>query len=334
MVLACLLLAAPVLGHVPGFPADNDAPERAVEVPDAVKSWSFYDRVGDGGARYYRFSLAEGERLRAGTFTPLAGAFTPSLVLASPSLNESDDVPPGVVVPEGMGVVVIEGDRPGTASYEPFAPSANYHTATVDRRVPADATFLLAVYEPANRSGPAGVTVGFAEEFSLGEYLTVPFDLLRVHQWEGQPLAIVVGPYLLAIAAGGAILARRRRIQSRSPDRVLGAAGGLLVAASGVTTAVQMALALSRTGPTASAIVTAIFVLVPLLAGGWATLAAWRGEGPLPARTRVGFLVVAVAGLVTWAGYLVGPAALGVAAIAGPAIAGRWVGSDDGSGRV
>jgi hypothetical protein len=324
-VVACLLLllaAAPVLAHVPAFPEDNTAPERAVVVPDAVKSWSFYDTLGTGGATYYRLSLAAGQRLRLGTFTPLAGSFTPSMVLMSPSLPAADRVPPGVTVPGGMGAVVVEGDRPGQASYEPFAPSANYHTASVDRPVDADATYLLAVYEAANRSGPVGVTVGSAESFSLAEYLLVPFDLVRTHVWAGQHPLVAVGPFFLTLLVGGAVVGRRRReARSWSLERLVIFGAGLTVLGSGANTAVQMGLALARTGPTAGALVTAVFVVVPVACGGWALWLARRRAGGFTIRTRVGLAVAGLAALATWAGFLVGPALLLAVAL----VPRRWV---------
>jgi len=57
----------------------------------------------------------------------------------------------------------------------------NYHTVSVDRTVEEDGVYLLAVYAPRNASGPVGVTIGYEEEFSPTEYLTVPFDLVRIH---------------------------------------------------------------------------------------------------------------------------------------------------------
>ncbi|MFB6184014.1 MAG: hypothetical protein ABEI96_05610 [Haloarculaceae archaeon] len=183
--LVIALAATPALAHVPAFPADNTAPDRALGVPDAAKSWAFYDRLERGQVRYYRLRLDAGQRLRIGIYTPSPGPLTPSVVLLSRALDDREPVPPGVTVPPGMGTDVVEGERPASASYEPFAPSANYHTVDVDRSVDDGGTYLLAVYDPRNASGPVGVAVGYEEEFTPTEYLRVPFDLVRVHVWEG-----------------------------------------------------------------------------------------------------------------------------------------------------
>ena len=313
-VLAVVLVAAPAAAHVPTFPDDNTSPDRAVAVPDAVKSWSFYDRLEPGQVRYYRFSLDAGQRLRVGTFTPAGGRFTPSVVLLSPALNGTDAVPPGVTVPEGMGAEVVAGERPDGPAYEPFAPSANYHTVGIDRAVETDRTYLVAVYELANRSGPVGVAVGSAERFSPVEYATVPFDLVRTHTWAGQHPLVAVGPWLLTVLAGLALF--RRRLARRAPDvapvavRYATGAAGLLVVASAAKTLLQMGIALAATGPTPGALVTAVFVVVPAVCGGWTIGVALRRPIAFSPRTRAGLAVAGVVALATWAGFLVGPGLL------------------------
>lgn len=313
-LLALLLLVSPALAHVPTFPADNTSPDRAVVVPDAAKSWSFYDRLEPGQARYYRFSLEAGQRLRVGTFTPAASGFTPGFVLLSPAIEGTDDVPAGVVVPEGMGARVVAGERPESASYEPFGPSANYHTAALDRPVETDTTYLLAVYEPADRAGQVGVALGYREQFSPTEYLTVPFDLVQTHLWEGQSPLLVYGPWMVTLL-GGVALAWRREYEglARPFAKWLGVAA-LLVGGTGVSAAMQMGLALAKTGPTASALVTAVFVVVPVLGGGW-VLWRLRDGLELTARTRVGLALVGVTALVTWAGFLAAPVVVLLAAV-------------------
>lgn len=317
VALTVLLLAAPVLAHVPSFPSDNTSPERAVVVPDAVKSWSFYDRLGEGEVKYYRFSLAAGDRLLVGAFTPVAGEFTPSLVVMSESLPEGDEVPPGVVVPDGMGAIVVEGSRPDGAGYEPFAPSANYRTAGLSRPVDADTTYLVAVYDPQNRSGPAGFTVGYAEDFSAVEYATVPFDLVRTHLWAGQHPLVAVGPVFLTVFVGlGALWRRQPDAVVSSPARLLLVVAGLLILGSGVNTLVQMGVALSATGLTPAALVTAAFVVIPVAIGGWVVRRALRDENLLTVWTRAGLVVAGGLALATWAGFIVAPVVVLGAAVA------------------
>ncbi|WP_276239770.1 hypothetical protein [Halobaculum marinum] len=86
--------------------------------------------------------------------------------------------------------------------------------------------------------------------------------------------------------------------------------------ASGVNTLVQTGLTLAATGPTAGALVTAAYIVVPAICGGWAIRVAGRSQGRFDARTRVGLAVAGLAALVTWAGFLVGPVLLIAAAVA------------------
>jgi len=316
VVLALAFLATPALAHVPAFPGDNTSPERALAVPDAAKSWSFYDRLERGQAKYYRVTLEDGQRLRFGAFTPSGGEFTPSVVLMSESLNRTDRVPSGVSVPEGMGAAVFEGERPDVATYEPFTPSVNYHTVSVDRTVEEDGVYLLAVYAPRNASGPVGVTIGYEEEFSPTEYLTVPFDLVRIHLWEGQHPLVVAGPWLVTLVGGAALLRVRQRDGLTRPVIRYGLIGAAaLVLGTGVSALVQMGLALSSIGPTAGMLVTAAFVAVPVVCGGWVLRFALRDDFVLGFRTRIGLAVAGAASLVTWAGFIVGPAVLLLAAV-------------------
>ena len=316
IVLALLLVATPALAHVPEFPGDNTSPEQALVVPDAAKSWSFYDHVEGGQVKYYRLTFVAGQRLRFGTFTPSGGSFTPSVVLMSESLNSSDRVPTGVTVPEGMGTVVFDGERPDAATYEPFTPSANYHTVGVDRTVEEGGVYLLAIYEPRNASGPVGVTVGYEEEFSPTEYLTVPFDLVRIHLWEGQHPFLVAGPWFVTFLGGVALLHTQRRGNRRRPLIRYGViSAALLVLGTGVSTIVQMGLALVATGPTSGLLVTAVLVVVPATSGAWVLRIGLRDDFVSEPRTRVGLGIAGVASLVTWAGFIVGPAVMLLAAV-------------------
>ena len=322
VVLVLTFVATPALAHVPAFPGDNTDPDRALAVPDATKSWSFYDRLERGQVKYYRLTLRDGQRLRFGTFTPANSEFTPSVVLMSESLNRTDRVPSGMTVPEGMGAVVFEGDRPDTATYEPFTPSANYHTVSVERTVEEDGVYLLAVYASGNASGPVGVTIGYEEEFSPTEYLTVPFDLVRIHLWEGQHPLVVAGPWLVTLLGGAVLLHVRRRDDWTVPMMCYGLIGAAtLVLGTGVSALVQVGIALSSIGPTAGMLVTAVFIAVPAVCGAWVLRCALRDDLVMGFRTRIGLAVAGVASLVMWAGFIIGPAVLLLAAV----VPTRWI---------
>jgi hypothetical protein len=311
VLLAFLLLASPVLAHVPDFPSDNTTPERAVEVPEPVKSWAFYDSLGDGDVKYYRVELQAGDPFHVGTFTPQSRNFTASIVVMSQALETTDPVPPGVTLPADMGATVVQGDRPRTPSYEPFTPSANYHTASFDQQVDSERTSLIAVYEPANRTGPVGVTIGTREEWTPAEFLSIPFDRVRVHRWEGQHPLLVIGPFLLIVLAGVGLVRRRWQEEwEQIPIRIALVVAGLVTVGSGVNTAVQLALALTKTGLTVGALLTTAFVLVPIVGGSWVLGLCRRPACRLTLPTRVGLAVTGIFTLLTWAGFLLGPGIL------------------------
>jgi len=324
VLLAVALLVTPVAAHVPSDPGDNDSPAEALTVTDAAKSWSYYDDIDGGGAQYYRVTVEPDERLRVSAFTPVDGRFTPSLVVMAPGI-EGRDAPPGVTVPEGMGAVVVEGERPDTPGYEPFGPSANYGTAALERDTSSRTTYLVALYEPANRSGPAGLAVGYRETFTPAEYAALPFSLVETHLWEGQHPVVAVGPFVVAVVGGGALLARGTGSVADTVGGYALGVGGLLVAAGAVNTLVQIGIALAATGPSAGALVTAVYVVVPGICGWWALRVARRPTAEMDARTRVGLAVAGLVALGTWAGFVVGPALIAAVAV-GPRRVLGWPG--------
>lgn len=310
LVTCCIvLLAAPVLAHVPAFAADNTSPETAHRISDADKSWSVYDRLEGDRVTYYEFERSAGDRLFAGLFTTSDGPFTPSLVVMGPGIEgDGEDVPDRVRVPEGTNATVIDGQKAGP-SYEPFTPAANYRTVDFDRRVDEGGRYVLAVYEPDRQSGAVGVIVGHQEEFGPLEYATVPFDLVRVYLWEGDHPLLVFGP-IAAVLLAGLSYARQRRERDgweRAWLRYPLAFAASLMLGTAATMFLEMVLALAVTGPAATAVVTAILVVVPAGLGGWLLWAVTRPGFELERRIRIGLFVVGLGGIVSWGGLVVGP---------------------------
>jgi hypothetical protein len=316
--LTLLLVAVPALAHVPEFPDNNTSPDRAVHVDDPLKSWSFYDSLNGEQARYYNLHYSKGEEISVSAFTPGESKFTPSIVLMSPAFEGTEGVPDHVTVPEGMGTVVVEGDRPQSAEYEMFAPSASYRTAEFERPAPANGHYLVAVYDEQKRSGQVGVVVGTREAFTANEYLTVAFDRVRTHLWEGQHPLVVLGP-MFGTLVGGMALLRSRQPEDRDWKQTLAryglGAGALLIVGTGVNTLVQTGIALRKSGFTLAVLVTAFYILLPLLAGGAVFRYVLRDRFLLSTRTRVGLAVAGLVSLATWAGLLLGPAIFFAAAL-------------------
>lgn len=332
LVLGLAAVAAPALGHVPAFAADNDDPGNATYVDDSAKSWSFYDRVDANESAYYRTYLEAGDRLQVSTFVPRDDGRRPGFVVLSPALNGTAGVPAHVEVPEGYGARVVEPSGRPRAEYEPFTPAALYRSAELNVTVDTAGTYYVAAYDPEGEAGAVGVVVGYQESFGVEEYVTVPLDRPRIHAWEGQPAWVVYGPILLGVLGTLAAFAwwtggdgdrsdgdggdGDRSDGSggdRTPRSVVLAAASALYAGGAAGVAVQTAVAAAIGGLTAGVLLTLAFVVVPA-ALAWSLLGR-AIDDRRPTRARRGALVaVAALGVATWAGFVVGPALVFVAA--------------------
>jgi hypothetical protein len=321
LALCCLCaLAVPALAHVPAFGTDNASPATATHIDEPTKSWAIYERLDADGAAYFALDLAAGDRLYASVYTPDA-ARQPGLVVLSPAAIAGDEagvdaVPSAVTVPEGYVATTVVSHPPSGAELEPFTPSSYYYTGDLDREVDVGGTYLLAVYERDGDPGPVGVAVGRSERFSVSEWLRVPFDVVRIHLWEGQSPLVVFGPGLLALAGAAAWLRRRwPATAAGSWRRRLTAGAALLVLAAAGNLAVQLGRAVFLAGLAPSALLPVVLVGVQVALGGWFLHRAGTGRGPLEGGTRVGLAAAGGLGLLVWAGYVLGPALAIVAAV-------------------
>ncbi|MGC9445069.1 MAG: hypothetical protein ACP5E9_09130 [Candidatus Methanospirareceae archaeon] len=305
IALLCIMLLTVAEAHVPITTGDNDAIESATHIHDPLKSSAVYAELRDGGvANYFEFELQQGQRLRLSLFTPRESAFTPGLVVMGPGIEQRGIVPEFVAVPAGLDAQVVEGQRPDRGSYEPFTPSALYKLADLDTMVSAAGTYYVAVYEPSY-GGRYGLAVGYREEFSLVEWIRVPLDVIGVHRWEGQSLAVIIAPLFAVVILGFALLFWQRR--TLRPHGWLGYLAGLLYIGSGGITLTQMGIALSLVPITAAVVVTLFFALIPILVGILLLRLALRVRAPVAAKERVAIALFGVIGFIIWAGLVIGP---------------------------
>jgi hypothetical protein len=305
IALLCIILLIVAQAHVPITTGDNEAIETATHIHDPLKSWAVYAELREGGvANYFAFEMEQGQRLRLSLFTPRESAFTPGLVVMGPGIEPQGTVPAFVTVPAGLDARVVEGQRPDRGSYEPFTPSALYELADLDTTVTAAGTYYVAVYELTN-GGRYGLAVGYREEFSLVEWIRVPLDVIGVHRWEGQSVAVILAPLLAVVIIGLALLFRQRRTMS-SPGW-LGSLAGLLYIGSGGITLTQMGIALSLAPITAVVVVTLIFALIPIIVGMLLMRLALRVHAPVATKERVAIAILGVIGFFIWAGLVIGP---------------------------
>jgi hypothetical protein len=311
IILSLILFLPGVLGHVPVDSEDNTTLERAQEISEPQKSWAIYDELDhEGEGKYYYVHLKMGERLYASLLTPDDGDFAPGLLIMGPDLGSNDSVPDFVEVEEGLDRVLLEGER-GDASYEPFTPAANFPLAEYDREVNESGTYYIMVFSEDSH-GRFILAVGFQESFSLIEWLKIPLDLINIYLWSGHSPIIVVLPFLVWLVMGLYFLLSKMELATI--NSWLFSIGGLMYLGSATLTAVEMGIAIARTGFGAGIIVTLIFILIPVLLGVFILLRIMSKE-KLEKNKRIAFFIYGILGLLFWCGVIVGPVLIILASV-------------------
>ena len=309
-ILLSVLFLPQVFGHAPLMPGNNESLDTATVVSDPTKSWAVYADLHEGGeAQYYRFDIAQGQRIHVSLLKSTAaddGDFVPGFVLMGPNLVPQGTVPDYVEMPEGAGGMVVEGKSPTRATYEAFSPSAFYRLAELELDAPASCTYYVAVYDDS-RGGRYGLAIGDRESFTLSEWILTPLSVISIREWSGQSLPLVFAPAAAVLVLGIAILISRRRTTGspRTLFQWTEAAAGLLFLASGFTAVFQMLIALTLAPFGVDVVVTIVLALVPIIMGIFAIRFALRKT--VNVRTRVSTAILGVLALFAWAGFVIGP---------------------------
>jgi len=306
--------------HSPLGSGDNESLANAALVPDPAKSWAIYAELHEGGeAQYYRFDIDQGQRIHVMLFKPTdpeSGSFLPGFVLMGSGLVEQGEHPDYVQEPSGAEHQVYEGKQASEATYEPFSPSAFYSLVEADLQAPMTGTYYVAVYE-SFRGGRYGLAIGDIESYTLNEWILIPINLLSVYQWGGQSLAVVLAP-LIVVLVIGILLVIWLRSKMQKPERRqnwLGVLAGLLFVGTAMIVLMQMFLALFQTGLVSEAVVTIIFIVIPLVLGLATLRLSLRIVGEIRIRTRIYFAILGLVALFLWAGLLIGPVLAIIAAL-------------------
>ena len=182
-----MILPASAFAHklIPTDGSNNDIVS-ALEIPDLVVSWAMYEELSNN-VLYYKFDAKKGDKLFANIVIPkLDGLedFSPSLVFIAPSfavnlitelkvLDSTESFP--FLIPDGYDAIVFDYDGvlPSKESYEPFGQITYWERQEINLVVPVDGTYYLAVYDSSGDYGKLALAIGYVEDFSAIDFMTV-----------------------------------------------------------------------------------------------------------------------------------------------------------------
>ena len=182
-----MILPASAFAHklIPTDGSNNDI-SSALEIPDPVVSWAMYEELSNN-VLYYKFDAKKGDKLFANIVIPkLDGLedFSPSLVFIAPTftvnliaelkvLDSTESFP--FPIPDGYDAIVFDYDGvlPSKEFYEPFGQITYWERQEINLVVPVDGTYYLAVYDSNGDYGKLALAIGYVEDFSAIDFMTV-----------------------------------------------------------------------------------------------------------------------------------------------------------------
>jgi len=183
--------------------------DSALEIPNPVISWAMYEELQDKPL-FYKFEAQKGDRLYSSIVIPKLKPledFTPSLVLIGPAtflelVDELRVLDTGknfdYHLPEGYDAYVFDydGPIPSKEFYEPFGQITYWERQEIDLEIEAPGTYYMAVFDKNGSSGKLAVAIGYVEDFSGDDFVTVlPNAWLesRYFSEDFTPLVIFIG---------------------------------------------------------------------------------------------------------------------------------------------
>lgn len=303
--IVVLFLIAGAVAHVPLISGEHDHLDEALVVENPTKSWVVYDQLEKGGeAHYYRLPMDMGDRLTLTLIVPESRVSIPILAVLRPGVGNHPDIPSFIEVPDSYRAIIVTGESTISPDYEPFTPAAIYPVAEYQLEITEAGTYYAVVYT-TGEGGPYSLAIGYKEEFSPAEWILVPLNLISIHIWEGQPLWLILAPVVAVLVCGGMIVLRSIQLKDRFSG--LMAAAGLMYIGGSMVTLVQMGIALTATGGSSAAILTMVFIAIPVIIGAGAIRWALKGRAGITLSDRLLMAGCGLLGLVTWAGLLIGP---------------------------
>lgn len=308
--LTCMAAVYPVSAHSPTNAGSNEDISNATVISNPEKSYAIYtDLHQSGEAQYYKFSMQKGQQLSGTVQVPDSGSMVPNIVIIGPGIVPFGIIPHFIEMPVGSDGKVIEGTQPGKPTYEPFTPQPIYKVANFNLTVPEDGDYYIAVYGPGG--GNYGLAPGFLEQFTISEWLLIPFSVISIFLWAGQSLAVVVTPFLFIVIAGLALLIiyQKKSNKQRGHREWIVLFSGLLYLGGVAVTITQTIHTLLLTGYSSGVLLTLIFIVIPSILGiviirEGLSLTRERRSAPF---TGLLILIAGLLGLIMWAGFIIGP---------------------------
>jgi hypothetical protein len=164
----------------------NDDIVSALEIPDPIVSWAMYEELSNN-VLYYKFDAKKDDKLFTSIVIPkLDGLedFSPSLAFITPSftvnlitelkvLDSTESFP--FLIPDGYDAIVFDYDGvlPSKEFYEPFGQITYWERQEINLVAPVDGTYYLAVYDSTENYGKLALAIGYVEDFSAIDFITV-----------------------------------------------------------------------------------------------------------------------------------------------------------------
>jgi hypothetical protein len=310
LFLVILLLAGTgiVSAHAPLRVGSNEDIANATLISNPEKSFVIYTELHESGeAQYYYFPMERGQTLYGSLQVPGPDSMVPDIVIIGPGIESTGNVPSFIEIPAGSGAMVIQGKSPGKPEYEPFTPQPIYDVAHFNVSIPREGDYYIAVYGPSG--GKYSLAPGFLEQFTPSEWLLIPWSVVSIHLWEGQSPWVVFAPMILVLIGGLALVGiyRKQLGLYQDPLRWMIIISGLLYFGGAAMTALQIILAVQKTGYTNGVIVTLMFIAGPIILGIFATMEGIRQPGQYSLlKSGIKMVVIGVLGLLLWAGLIIG----------------------------
>ncbi len=318
--IAVISLIPVSLAHVPIIPGNNSSLANALHVDNPTKSWVVYGKITESmGARYYEIAMQQGEQIYAmllKSTDPQSSNFSPGLLLAGPGITDSGNIPGYVQLPQGGGYMAVPGIGDSPPEYEPFGADSFIALSNLSILAPQTGTYYVIVY--SNNTGNYGLAIGQSEQYTLVEWITLPFYLFCVYMWLGESFLIVAAPVVATVAAGLLLIYFRRdpKEDSKPLFRWVSGLAGLLFLGSGILTIFEMLFNLARTGFDTSLFITLGLSAMPLAVGA-SVLYLSQSSKKTGTFSRLLLGVLGIIGLFALGGYFVAPALTVTAAIIG-----------------